>query len=109
MVDMTVRLRYAGKMGPVLVKQMTQEDSGAHPEHTGVQGRAGGSMETLVVGHSSHGGASDVDGGVSVTAVDEMIKQQGIKHHDIMAKLKQDFARAAAHRRATTTVKRTRL
>jgi len=63
----------------------------------------------LVVGHSSHGGARDVDGDVPVTVVDEMIKQQGIKHDDIMAKLKQDFARAAAHRRATTTMKRTRL
>ena len=88
---------------------MTQEDLGAHPGHTGVEGQAGGSTETLVVGHSSHGGASDVDGGVPVTAVDEMIKQQGIKHPGIMAKLKQDFARAVAHRRVTATVKRTRL
>jgi len=37
-----------------------------------------------------------------------MIKKQGNKHHGIMAKLKQYFARAAAHRRATATVKRTR-
>ena len=109
MADTAVRLRYAGETGPVAGKQMAQEDSRAHPEHTGVEGRAGGSTETLVVGHSSQGGASDVDGGVSVTAVDEMIKQQGIKHHGIMAKLKQDFARAAAHRRVTATVKRTRL
>jgi len=109
MADTAEWLRYASETRLVELKQMAQEDSGAHPEHTGVEGRAGGSTETLVVGHSSHGGASDVDGGVSVTAVDEMIKQQGIKHHDIMVKLKQDFARAAAHHRATTTVKRTRL
>jgi len=109
MADTAVWLHYAGKTGPVAVKQMAQEDSRAHPEHTGVKGQAGGSTETLVVGHSSHGGAGDVDGGVPATAVDEMIKQQGIKHHSIMAKLKQDFARAAAHRRATATVKRTRL
>ena len=49
-----------------------------------------------------------VGGGVSVAAVDEMIKQQGIKHHGIMAKLKQDFARAAAHRRALATTALTR-
>ena len=109
MADTAEWLRYASETRLVELKQMAQEDSGAHPEHTGVQGRAGGSMETLVVGHSSHGGASDVDGGVPMTAVDEMIKQQGIKHHGIMAKLKQEFARAAAHRRATATVKRTRL
>ena len=58
--------------------------------------------------HSSHGGATVVDGGFPVTEVDEMIKQQGNKHHGIKAKLKQGFARAAAHQRATTTVRRTR-
>jgi len=109
MADTAVRLRYAGETGPVAVKQMAQEDSGAHPEHTEVEGRAGGSTETLVVSHSNHGGASGVDGGVPVTVVDEMIKQQGMKHHGIMAKLKRDFARAASHRRAMATRKRMRL
>jgi len=57
--------------------------------------------------HSNHGGATVIDGGAPATVVDEMIKKQGNKHHGIMVKPKQYFARAAAHRRATTTVKRT--
>ena len=63
----------------------------------------------LVVGHSNHGGANNVGYCAPVTVVDKMVKQQGTKYLGIMAKLKQDFARAAAHRRATATVKRTRL
>ena len=58
--------------------------------------------------HSNHGGASNDDGDVSMTVVDKMVNQPGTKHHGIMAKLKQDFARSEAHRRATATVKRTR-
>ena len=53
--------------------------------------------------HSSHGGATVVDGGVPTTAVDKMVNQPGIKHHGIVAKLKQDLARAEAHRRALAT------
>ena len=37
--------------------------------------------------HSSHGGASYVDGGVPMAAVDKRINQQGTKHHGNMAKL----------------------
>ena len=58
--------------------------------------------------HSSHGGATVVDGGVPATTVDKMVNQPGTKHHGIVAKIKQDFARSEAHRRATATVKRTR-
>ena len=58
--------------------------------------------------HSTHGGASDDDGDVPVAAVDKMVNQPGTKHHDIVVKLKQDFVRLEAHRRATATVKRTR-
>ena len=47
-----------------------------------------------------------VDDGVPVAAVDEMIKQQGTKHHGNMEKMEQHFARAEANRRATATVKR---
>ena len=58
--------------------------------------------------HSNHGGASNDDGDVPVAVVDKMVNQPGTKHHGIVPKLKQDFARAVAHRRATATVKRTR-
>ena len=59
--------------------------------------------------HSTHGGASNDDGDVPVAAVDKMVNQPGTKQYGIKAKLKQGFARAAAHQRATTTVKRTQL
>ena len=58
--------------------------------------------------HSTHGGASNDDGDVPVAAVDKMVNQLGTKYHGIMAKLKQEFTRSEAHRRATATVKRTR-
>ena len=41
-----------------------------------------------------------------MTTVDEMIKQQGTKHHGNMEKMEQHFARVEANRRATATVKR---
>ena len=63
-------------------------------------------MEKLVIGHSKHSGEADVDGGVPVTTVDEMIKQQGTKHHGNMEKMEKHFARSEANRRATATVKR---
>ena len=44
-------------------------------------------MEKRVGDQSKHGGASCVDDGVPVAAVDERINQQGIKHHSNMAKL----------------------
>jgi len=49
-----------------------------------------------------------VDGGVSVAAVDEMIKQQGTKHHRNTVKLEQHFARTKAHHRALATTALTR-
>jgi len=60
--------------------------------------------------HSSHGGATVVDGGVPATAVDKMVNQSGTKHHGIVAKLKQGITRSEAHRRtlATTALARRR-
>ena len=57
--------------------------------------------------HNTHGGASYDDGDDPATAVDKMVNQPNTKHHGIVAKLKQDFARSEAHRRAMATVKRT--
>ena len=48
------------------------------------------------------------DGDVPVAAVYKMIKQQGIKHHGIKAKLEQPSARTEAHRRALATTALTR-
>jgi len=58
--------------------------------------------------HSTHGGASDGDGHFPVTVMKKRTNQPVTKQYGIKAKLKQGFARAAANRRATTTVKRTR-
>jgi len=71
----------------VAVKQTTQEELGAHPEHVEDDERAGGTTERRVDGHSDHGGASNGDGGAPMAVMDEMTKQQGVKHHDIKAKL----------------------
>ena len=57
--------------------------------------------------HSTHGGASDDDGDALVTMMNKRTNQPGTKQYGIKVKLKQGFARAAAHRRATATVKRT--
>ena len=106
MADTAERLRYADATKSVAVKQQAQEESGAHPKHARAERWTGGATEKLVVGHSKHGGEADVDGGVSVTTVGEMIKQQGTKNHSNMEKMEQHFARAEANHRATATVKR---
>ena len=49
-----------------------------------------------------------IDGGVSVTAKDKRSNEVVTEHHGNSMKLEPGFARAEAHRRATTTVKRTR-
>ena len=87
MAAMTTRLRYAGDVRPVVVKQTIQKEPGAHPEHVEGDGRAGGTTERRVDGHSDHGGARIVGGGVSATVVHKTVTQQGIKHHGIETKL----------------------
>ena len=87
MAATTARLWHVSERRPVAVRHKAWEDTGAHPKHTRAEIWIGGATEKRVDDHSSHGSASYIDGGVSVAAVDERINQQGIKHHDNMAKL----------------------
>ena len=77
MADAVARRSYASETRPVATKQMAQKDSGAHPDHAGVDDRAGGPTESWVDVYSNHCGASNVDGEVPVAAVSNLIKHQG--------------------------------
>ena len=81
MADAVARLRYAGDRRPVTVKQTTWEEPGAHPEHVEGDGRAGGTTESRVDGHSDHSGAIFDDGDAPVAAVDKTVKQPSTQHH----------------------------
>ena len=61
-----VRLRYVGETKPVAVKQSAGEGSAAHPKLEGAKSGTGEATGTPVVGHSGHGGATVVDGGVPI-------------------------------------------
>ena len=74
MADMTAWRRYVGDRRPVLVKQTTRKEPGAHPDHVEGDGRAGGTTERRVDGHSDHGGANHVGDGVQATAMVKRIK-----------------------------------
>ena len=108
MAATTAWLLYAGDRRPVAVKQTTREEPGAHPEHVEGDGRAGGTTERRVDGHSDHGGASNDDGDVPMAAVGEMINQPGTKHHGNMAKLELRKAMTKTHSGALATATRTR-
>ena len=87
MAAMTAWQHYASNRRPVTVKQMTREEPGAHPDHIEGDGRAGGTTERRVDGHSDHGGANHVGDGVLATVVVKRIKQPVIEQHGIKAKL----------------------
>jgi len=108
MAATTTRLRYAGEIRPVELKQTAWEGLAAHPKHDWTERRTGGATEKRVDCHSNHGDASNVDGGVPTTAKDNRSNQEVTEHHGNMVKLEPGFARAAAHRRATAMVERTR-
>ena len=63
MADTTARQRYAGETKPVTVKQTSREELGAHPEYAGAKNKTEEATVTPVDVHSSHGGATIVDGG----------------------------------------------
>ena len=81
------RWHYAGETKPGTMKQTTREEPGAHPEHAGAESRTGGAMETWFDGHSGHGGATVIGGGVPATTVVKRIKPPVIEHRRIKAKL----------------------
>ena len=87
MAATTAWLRHAGERMLVAVKHKAWEDLGAHPKHTRVEIWTRGATKKRVDDHRRHGGASYVDGGVPMAAVDKRINQQGTKHHGNMAKL----------------------
>ena len=86
MVATMAWLCYVSETRPVAVKQSTWEESGAHPKHARAEIGTGGSTVKRVDDHSSHGGGSNVDGGVLVAAVDKRLNQQVTKHHSNKAK-----------------------
>ena len=87
MADTAARRLYAGETSAVAVKQIAREEPKAHPEHVEGDGRAGGTTNRRVDGHSGHGGASNGGGGAPVTAVDKRSNQPVIEHHGNKAKL----------------------
>ena len=74
-VDVAAQRRYAGDRSPVAIKQMAQEDLGAHPDHAGAKNGAKGAAKRWVDDHSSYGGARYVDGEVPMAVVDKLVKQ----------------------------------
>ena len=75
MTDAVARRCYAGDRSPVEIKQMAQEDLGAHLDHARAKNGAKGAAERWVDDHNICGGASNVDGEVPMAVVDKLVKQ----------------------------------
>ena len=71
MADTVARRHYAGDRSPVMVKQTTREEPGAHPNHVEGDGRAGGTTERQVDGHDDHGRVRIVGSGVPATVMNK--------------------------------------
>ena len=69
-----------------MLKHTAREEPGAHPKHVEGDGRAGGTTNRRVDGHSDHGGANHIGDGVLATTVVKRIKQPVIEQHRIKAK-----------------------
>ena len=67
MADAAARRCYAGDRSPVTLKHIAREEPGAHLKHAEGDGRAGGTTERWVDGHSDHDG-------VQATAMVKRIK-----------------------------------
>ena len=87
MADTVARRRYAGETSAVAVKQTAQEEPEAHPKHVEGDGRARGTTDRRVDGHSNHGGAIDGDDDFPVTVVDKRSNQPVTECHRNKAKL----------------------
>ena len=80
------RLRYAGDMRLVKLKQMAQEASTAHPKRDWVEHKSGGATERCDDDHGDHVRAKVVGDGEPATTMIKTSKQQRIKYCSIKTK-----------------------
>ena len=71
MEDAAARRCYTCDRSLVTLKHTAREEPGAHLEHVEGDGRARGTTERRVDGHSEHGGANHVGDGVPVATVEK--------------------------------------
>ena len=84
MAATAVRLRYAGEVRPVAVKQKAWEDSVAHPKLARAEDEPEEQQRSLSSMTADTAEQAVVDDGVPVAAVDEKVIQQDLEHHGNM-------------------------